>query len=210
MKILVFIVAPILAYLVGSWNPAITFSKAFYKKDIRECGSQNPGFTNFKRCFGNKLAWVVLALDLLKAAVICLAFAFAFESLYGQYQLGALYTGAFALLGHAYPVWYGFKGGKGFLVCLSVIFVTDWHTGLLTTLIMIVLLLTTKYMSLSTVTALMVSPLILATLGATLPVWLSCLVLSLFVAIKHRENFKRLLAGNERKFYIVKKQGDSN
>lgn len=210
MKIAIFFLAAVCSYIVGSWNPAITFSKAVYKTDIRECGSQNPGFTNFKRCFGNKLAWVVLALDLLKAAVVCLAFAFAFDSLYGQYQLGAVYTGAFVLLGHSFPIWYGFKGGKGFLACLSVIWVTDWVVGLIATAIMVILLLTTKYMSLSTVTALLASPLIFATFGASVWVCLGCLALALFVAVRHRGNFKRLIAGTERKFYITKKQGDSN
>ncbi len=205
MEIILFTAAAAAAYLVGSWNPAITFSKAFYKQDIRKCGSGNPGFTNFKRCFGDKLAWIVLALDLLKAAAVCLLFAFAFEHHFWQYRLGALYTGAFALLGHAFPIWYRFKGGKGFLVCLSIVYVTDWRVGIIATFIMIALLLTTHYMSLSTVTALIVSPALLAFHGAGLWECLACLVLTLFVALRHHENFKRLISKTERKFYLTKK-----
>ncbi len=203
--VLIFILAAVSAYLAGSWNPAITFSRAVYKKDIRECGSGNAGFTNFKRSFGGALSWVVLTLDLLKAAAVCIVFALAFKIHMGQYMLGAFYTGAFALLGHALPVWYGFKGGKGFLVCLSVIFVADWRVGLIATGIMIVLLLTTHYMSLSTVSALLVSPVFLALLGASPWETLACLALTLFVALRHHENFGRLIKGTERKFYLTKK-----
>ncbi len=209
MNILIFALAAVISYLVGGWNPAITFSRLVYKKDIRECGSGNPGFTNFKRCFGNRLAWFVLILDLAKAAVVCISFAFISKKLFGYFQLGALYTGAFALLGHAYPVWYGFKGGKGFLVCLSVMYVADWRVGMIATAVMIVLLLVTKYMSLSTVISLLISPALLALFGAKLPVVLSALALALFVAVRHTENFKRLLSGNERKIYLIKNQSDS-
>lgn len=209
MNILILALTAVTSYLVGGWNPAITFSRLVYKKDIRECGSGNPGFTNFKRCFGNRLAWFVLILDLAKAAVVCVSFAFISESRFGYFQLGALYAGAFALLGHAYPVWYGFKGGKGFLVCLSVVYVADLRAGLIATAVMIVLLLVTRYMSLSTVSSLLISPALLALFGAKLSVVLCCLALALFVAARHRENFKRLLSGNERKFYIIKKQSDS-
>ncbi|MBQ8250126.1 MAG: glycerol-3-phosphate acyltransferase, partial [Clostridia bacterium] len=150
MEMLLYISAALSAYLVAGWNPAITFSRAIYKKDIRTCGSKNPGFTNFKRTFGNKWAWWVLALDLSKAAIVALIFAVLFENYLDCYQFGAAYTGIFAMLGHAYPVWYKFKGGKGFLVCLSTAWVTDPRVGLIATVIMIVLLLSTKYMSLST------------------------------------------------------------
>lgn len=65
MEALLYISAALAAYLVAGWNPAITFSKVIYKKDIRICGRGNPGFINFRRSFGNKWAWYVLVLDLL-------------------------------------------------------------------------------------------------------------------------------------------------
>ena len=70
MKVFLYIAAAICGYVVAGMNPAIAISKAVYHKDIRECGSGNPGFTNFKRTFGNKWAWWVLTLDLAKAAVV--------------------------------------------------------------------------------------------------------------------------------------------
>ncbi len=199
---LLYIAAAVTAYLVAGWNPAITFSKAVYKKDIRTMGSGNPGFTNFKRSFGN-LAWLILALDLMKGALVVLLFAYLFErECWGFYEFGAVYTGFFAVLGHAYPVWYGFKGGKGFLVGLSTLWVADWRVGAIATLIMIVLLLTTKYMSLSTVTALLVSPLLFLAFGAEKDVIIVYSLTALFVLWRHRENFKRLFAGKENRFHL--------
>jgi len=199
-KYILYAVSAICAYLVAGWNPSITFSKIVYKKDIRTMGSKNPGFTNFKRCFGNKLAWLVLTLDVSKAAVVCIIFANLFESEFGMYQLGAVYTGLFAVLGHAYPVWYGFKGGKGFLVSLSTVWVIDWRVGLIVTLIMVALLLTTKYMSLSTVVALLCGPIILLFFKAPVSVAVYDALISLFVLYRHSENFKRLFKGEESKF----------
>jgi len=202
VKILLYILSALTAYLVAGWNPAITFSKAIYKKDIRECGSGNPGFTNFKRSFGNRWAWFVLLLDLFKAAVVVGISAMLFEQYFGMYQLGAAYTGLFALLGHAFPIWYGFKGGKGFLVSLSTVLVLDWRVGLIATLIMVVLLLTTKYMSLSTVTAMLLCPVFLLLFGTPIKAVLIITAIVLFVAIRHKENFKRLIAGTESKFSV--------
>ncbi len=202
MEIWLYIAGALAAYLISGWNPAITFSKAIYKTDIRTCGSKNPGFTNFKRCFGNKWAWFVLALDLLKAALVVLLFAQVFELRMGLYQIGAAFTGLFAVLGHAYPVWYRFKGGKGFLVSLSTVWVTDWRVGLIVTVVMVVLLLTTKYMSLATVAATLCSPLLLLLFRAPLSAVLLNTAMVVFVALRHRENFKRLMAGTESKFTL--------
>lgn len=203
MTALLYVTAAVTAYLVAGWNPAITFSKVIYKKDIRTCGSGNPGFTNFKRTFGNRWAWFVLALDLSKAAVVAVIFANLFKHYLGMYQFGAAYTGLFAILGHAFPVWYKFKGGKGFLVSLSTVWVVDWRMGLIATAIMVVLLLTTKYMSLSTVTAMLCCPILLLLFGAPANVILTVTATVLFMVARHKENFKRLKAGSEAKFSLT-------
>ena len=200
MKILLYILAALCGYVVAGMNPAIAISKAVYHKDIRECGSGNPGFTNFKRTFGNKWAWVVLVLDLSKAAVIVWLFAWLLSRQGVDFQLGAAYTGIFCILGHAFPFQFKFKGGKGFLVCLSIFFVIDWRVGLIATVLLHVLLLVTKYMSVSTVTTLLVCPILLYLFGASLPVVLIALGCALFVAIRHKENFIRLKNGTETKF----------
>lgn len=206
MEILLYVVSALTAYLVSGWNPAITLSKLIYKKDIRICGSGNAGFTNFKRVFGNKYAWWVFALDLLKSAVVTAVFAYLFEKVCGRYAFGAAYTGFFAVLGHAYPVWYGFKGGKGFLVSLSEVWIIDWRVGFTATLIMVFLLLLTKYMSLSTVVAMLTVPLFLIVFEHSFDTVITVAVTVLFIAYRHRENFKRLKNGTESKFYFGHKQ----
>ena len=202
MKVLLYLSAAIAAYLIAGWNPAITFSKAIYKKDIRTCGSGNPGFTNFRRSFGNKWAWHVLVLDLSKAAVVVAVFALLFGKYLDNYQFGAAYTGLFAVLGHAFPIWYKFKGGKGFLVNMSIIWFIDWRAGLIALVIMLILLFTTKYMSLATVVAMLTCPIVLLivnTQPSVVCIYATCVI---FMAVRHKENFKRLLNGTESKFKV--------
>lgn len=206
MKIFLFILAAICGYIVAGFNPAIALSKAIYKKDIRECGSGNPGFTNFKRTFGNKWAWWVLVLDLSKAGVVVGLFAWLLYLQGVDFQLAAAYTGIFCMIGHAYPVQFKFKGGKGFLVCLSTMYVIDWRVGLIATGIMVVLLLTTKYMSLSTTVAMLLCPILMIPFRASLPVILMAASCAIFMAIRHKENFKRLIHGKESKFSLKKKK----
>jgi glycerol-3-phosphate acyltransferase PlsY len=206
MEIILYIAAAVSAYLVSGWNPAITFSKLIYKKDIRTCGSGNPGFTNFKRTFGGKWAWWVLVLDLSKAAVVVGLFAWLLSRQGVDFQLAAAYTGIFCMLGHAFPFQYRFKGGKGFLVCLSTMYVMDWRVGLIATGIMVALLLTTKYMSLSTTVAMLLCPILLIPFGASVPVILMAAACALFMAVRHKENFIRLIRGEESRFSLKSKK----
>lgn len=206
MKIFLFVMAAVCGYLVAGMNPAIALSKAIYQKDIRTCGSGNPGFTNFKRTFGNKWAWWVLLLDLSKAAVCVGLFGWLLSLQGVDFQLAAVYTGIFCMLGHVFPLQYRFKGGKGFLVCLSTMLIVDWRVGLIATGVMILLLLTTKYMSLSTTVAMLLCPLLLIPFGASLPVILMAAACAVFMAVRHKENFKRLAQGKESKFSLSKKK----
>lgn len=207
MKIFLFVIAAILGFVIAGFNPAILLSRAIYKKDIRECGSGNPGFTNFKRCFGN-IGWLVLALDLLKAAIVVVPMGFLFKAYLGDFTLGASFTGLFCVLGHAYPLQYRFKGGKGFLVALSTLWAVDLRVGAICTAVMVVLLLITHYMSLSTVTSLLIAPVIMALFGVSpLPIAFVA-VFVIFTAVRHRENFKRLISGTESKFYLRGKKAE--
>ena len=142
--------------------------------------------------------------DLAKSAIVTAFFAHAFDRSLGLYQLGAAYTGFFALLGHAFPIWYNFKGGKGFLAYMSVIWFIDARAGFVALLIMLILLFITKYMSLSTVCAMLTCPLTLYLTGASHIVVLLCFISVSFIAIRHRENFKRLKNGTESKFSFSK------
>ena len=206
MKVILYILAAVCGYFIAGMNPAIVLSKAIYHKDIRECGSGNPGFTNFKRTFGNQWAWWVLILDLSKAAVVVGLFAWLLSRQGVDFQLGAAYTGIFCMLGHVFPIQFKFKGGKGFLVCLSTMYVIDWRVGMIATGIMVVLLLITKYMSLSTTIAMLLCPILLVLFRASIPVVLMASFCTVFMAVRHKENFKRLLKGTESKFSLKGKK----
>ena len=206
MKVILYILAAVCGYFIAGMNPAIVLSKAIYHKDIRECGSGNPGFTNFKRTFGNQWAWWVLILDLSKAAVVVGLFAWLLSRQGVDFQLGAAYTGMFCMLGHVFPIQFKFKGGKGFLVCLSTMYVIDWRVGMIATGIMVVLLLITKYMSLSTTIAMLLCPILLVLFGASTPVVLMASFCTVFMAVRHKENFKRLIKGTESKFSLKGKK----
>lgn len=200
MKTVLCILAAVCAYLATSINPAIVMSRLIYRQDIRNLGSKNPGFTNFKRCFGMKWAWLVFVFDLFKGAAITALFAWLLSKNGVDYKLGAAYTGIFALLGHAYPIWHDFKGGKGFLVYLSVSFVIDIRAGLIAFATMAILLLATKYMSLSTVLGLCTCPITLSVTKAPTSVIIICAACVIYIAVRHKENFKRLIEGTENKF----------
>ena len=201
----VFVLAAVVSYLVSGLNPAIILSKLIYKKDIREEGSGNPGFTNFIRVHGNKYAWFVFVLDILKSVVLCLVFGWLFvKTGAGSRQFGVAYTGVFALMGHAFPCWYGFHGGKGFLVNLGTLFFIDWRAGLIAFAVMSILLLTLKYMSLATMVGLAVGTILLIFFKAdpiAIILYAACV---LFMIIRHHANIGRLIKGTESKFSFGK------
>lgn len=205
MKALAYIISAVFAYFVSGLNPAIIMSKAIYKKDIRTCGSGNPGFTNFKRVFGNKYAWFVFVLDILKGAVISVVAGLLFRAYVGSWALGVAYAGLFAMLGHAFPIYYGFKGGKGFLVCLSTVWFIDWRAGAIATAVLFIMLPLTKYMSLSTMSALVAGAVAVAAFGGGLAVSIMYAVCVLFVIVRHKQNIVRLVQGTESKFSFGKK-----
>lgn len=205
MKPLLFITTAIVCYLIAGINSSIILSKAIFKKDIRTCGSGNPGFTNFKRNFGNKLAMVVLFLDLFKTAIPVAATAYFFEMIIHQWQLGAAYAGLFCMLGNGFPVWYGFKGGKGFLSFMGIMLMVDWRAWLVSVAVLGIILFSTKYMSLSSMSAATAGVVTLFLTDANLYTKLICVAIVIFIIIRHKANIQRLFKGTESKFYFKKK-----
>lgn len=200
MAFLALFISAVAGYLISGLNPAIIMSQAIYKRDIRNEGSGNPGFTNFKRVFGNKYAWFVFFLDLFKGAVISVIAGLLFKAAFDNWSLGVAYAGMFAMLGHAFPIYYGFKGGKGFLVALSTIFFIDWRAGLVAFAVMAVLLLTVKYMSLATNVGLLCGLFTAAIAGRDLATCIMYALCVFFVIARHHENIDRLINGTESKF----------
>ncbi len=225
MDIFLLIMGAVCAYFVCGANPAIIISNLVYKKDIRTCGSGNAGFTNFKRTFGHKWAWWVLLFDLLKAGIVIGTFATLFSFFSGWYnevhfsgeafRFSAALTGLFAVIGHSYPLYYKFKGGKGFLVSLSLVWFMDWRIGLIALGVFLVLLFTVKYMSLSAIVSMLLCPILLIAIEAFEGAWNAveiatvCLYAAsvLLMVWRHHENVARLLTGTEKKFYLFGKKG---
>ena len=180
------------AYLLGSINSAIIVSKAFSLPDPRNLGSGNPGATNILRT-GNKLAAVItLAGDLLKGLLPVLAV----DLLTANAPLIAA-AGVAALIGHMYPFYYGFKGGKGVATMLGVLLGFDWLLGVIWITLWLFTALLFRYSSLAALTATL---LILVISWFWLDIrWLfiSLVIISVFVFWRHRSNIKNLLIGEE-------------
>lgn len=200
--LLILSICTLCSYMIGGLNPAILLSRLIYHQDIRTLGSKNPGFTNFKRVYGNRHAWFVFVLDILKTVVLCAVFCPLFVLCGKAYAFGAAYTGLCAMLGHAFPVWYRFKGGKGFLVGATAIWFIDWRTALIALAVWGLLLAATRYMSLSVICAALVCPISLAVLGEPANVCIPCAAACLLMIVRHRENILRLCKGTESKFHL--------
>ena len=205
MNVLIWIFVALFSYFVAAINPAILLSKMIYHQDIRNCGSGNAGFTNFKRTFGNKYAWFVFALDILKTILIGVVSSVLFGQILGMRQIGVAYACALGMFGHAFPVFYEFKGGKGFLVCMTMLWFLDWRAGLLSTVLFVILLLTTKYMSFSTILSLLIGSVSLFFLSAEYISAIIYLLCTVFMLYRHKENLKRLSNGTESKFSLGSK-----
>ncbi len=150
------IVAAVLGYLFGSINSAILVGRLLKHKDIRDFGSGNAGLTNTLRCFGKGCAALTLIGDLGKGVVAVLL-----SRLLAHLFLGAeadvifvgYIAGVFAIIGHVFPLYYGFKGGKGVLVGVSIFLVLDWRSFLILIAIFALVLWLTKYVCLGSMIA---------------------------------------------------------
>ena len=207
MTVLIYVLTAVVSYLVAAVNPAIVLSHLVYHRDIRKEGSGNPGFTNFHRVFGGKLSWLVFVLDIGKCVAVSLVAGLVFSPAYFSTRaFGAAYAGVFALLGHTYPVFYRFKGGKGFLVTFALLWVLDWRAGLVATAVMLLVLPLSGYMSLSSILTLIGGATTLVIAKTPAPALFLTFGAVLLVIWRHRSNIARLVAGTEKKFSFRKKK----
>lgn len=182
------------AYLLGSINSAIIVSKAFSLPDPRNLGSGNPGATNVLRTGNKPAAVITLAGDLLKGLLPVIMV----DLLTASAPLVAA-TGVAALLGHMYPVYYGFKGGKGVATTLGVLLGFDWLLGIFWIAFWLLTALVFRYSSLA---ALVATALILITSwfwNENIWLFISMAIITLFVYWRHRSNIKKLSNGTEAK-----------
>lgn len=198
----------VLAYLLGGVNGSMILSRLVYKEDIRELGSKNPGFTNFKRLHGFAPAtFGVLAIDICKTILPVLAANLVMGHFYGAAQLGSAAALLGCMLGHAFPVWYGFKGGKAVLTFLAGVWFVDWRAGLICFAIFVIILFTVRFMSVASMSFAVLFPIVLFILGCRNPVTLVIMaVAGILVVARHHQNISRLKAGTESKFYLKKKK----
>ena len=193
----------VLAYLLGSMSGAIIVSSLFCGRDVREMGSGNAGLTNFYRCFGAKWMLPVLLIDLGKgmAAVWCGEKIFAAA---GGPALGQALGMLFVILGHMYPVFFHFRGGKGVLTGVGALFMLDWRLALLQLGLFFLVLLLSRYVSLASVLAAGTMPLAAWLRGHETLMLVFLTLCAGMVVYLHRGNISRLIRGCERKFEINK------
>ena len=204
----------LLGYLLGSINAAIIVSKTAYGKDIRGFGSGNAGTTNMLRTFGKKAALFTLLIDLFKGIIACLAPCLIVYVISGNRELGVLsmLSGALgAVIGHNWPVYFGFKGGKGVLVSFSVMLFIAPLPALIALLVFVIIVAFTKFVSLGSISAAFVFPFMVYFIGG----WpegtkgfTTCLVVSIIICamliIRHHANIGRLVKGKESKISFKK------
>ncbi len=222
MLILAILISAVLSYLLGSFNSSILVVRLLEHQDIREFGSHNAGLTNTLRCFGKGCAALTLVGDLAKGIVavllskgICELLGTGLTAQNDVHFIGYI-AGIFAILGHVFPIYYHFKGGKGVLVGVSVFLGIDWKVFLCLIVIFAVVLAISKYVSLGSIIAAACCPVVTFLFQfwqrGDLPMWYLWLntglaaLMGAWVIYMHRTNIQRLKAGNENKFSFHSKK----
>jgi glycerol-3-phosphate acyltransferase PlsY len=195
----------LLGYALGSIPFGLLLTKYAGLGDVRKIGSGNIGATNVLRTGNKGLAAATLACDLLKGTVaVLIASRFVSHEWPVTTGLGSVLAGVGAVIGHMYPVWLKFKGGKGVATFLGVLLGIAWQAAIGAALVWLAVAFASRYSSLAALVATAVSPVILYFLGYP-PVAALFLLIAVLVWWKHSENISRLLSGNESKIGSKKK-----
>ena len=199
-----YILVVIIAYLLGSISFSVIISKKLAGFDVREKGSGNAGSTNVLRTVGKKGAILTLICDCLKG-VIAVLIAY-IVSKTTQNTDGALLVqlaGLAVVLGHTFPIFFNFKGGKGVATSLGVLLIINWQIGLICLVFALLLMALTRFVSLGSVSAAILFPVLTIFIHSHYIVdgsyIIFALLLGTFVVFNHRANVKRLLEGKENK-----------
>ncbi|MBF0678352.1 MAG: glycerol-3-phosphate 1-O-acyltransferase PlsY [Devosia sp.] len=184
------ILALVLGYLSGSIPFGLILTRAAGLGDIRNIGSGNIGATNVLRTGNKKIAAATLILDALKAAVPVLV------ARYFWGEEAAMLAAVGAFFGHCFPVWLGFKGGKGVAVMIGSLFALAWPVGIIFCAVWLIVAFARKISSLAALTAAATAPIFAYLFGSPL-LSMTVIALALLLFFQHRENIARLLAGTE-------------
>ena len=201
-----YIIMAIIAYLIGSVNFSVILSKKMAGFDVREKGSGNAGTTNMLRSVGKKAAVITLICDILKG-VVSIGIAIIVGNIIKDLDKALLVqiAGILVVVGHTFPIFFGFKGGKGVATSLGVILMTNWKIGLICLIFALVLMALTKMVSVGSIAAAILFPVLTIFLTDTFIVtegsnyFIYSILLAILVAFNHRENIKRILNGTENK-----------
>ena len=194
VNLLYFILA---SYLVGSIPFAYILTKIFGYGDIREIGSGNVGATNVLRTGGKGLAITVLLLDIFKGFLPVAFFSYFYINKFELSEI--IFFTCFTVIGHIYPIWLKFKGGKGVATYIGFIFGIDYILGVIFILFWLIIALIKKYSSLASILSLLTIPIVSYFLSYNYNVIIIFILLSIIIIIKHFSNIKRLLNKSENK-----------
>jgi len=187
-----------LTYAIAAIPFGLVLAKIFAKKDIREFGSKNIGATNVARVIGKKLGFATLILDGLKGAIMVIIARFTFHDIQNLHLLLVL-VAAVAVLGHVYPIYLNFKGGKGVATAIAVLSALDLSLGFLVICFWILSFCLFRISSISSIIAIFSSIIISTSLGAQGSQIAFCWFLSFLILVRHKENIVRLITGEEKK-----------
>lgn len=185
----------IVSYLMGSFSAAYFLGKFIKKTDIRDYGSGNAGTTNALRVFGKKIGILTFLIDIAKGIIAILI------AQYIMGEQGRYIAALFVVIGHNWPVFLNFKGGKGIATSLGVLFVLNYKLGLIVLVIGVLVIAVSKYVSLGSIVGSVSAPFVSYLLLGTVYDYLfyTTLILAFLSIFRHRENIKRLIKGNENK-----------
>ncbi len=200
-----YIVTSIVAYFLGSISFSIIFSRKFAGFDVREKGSKNAGATNVLRTVGTKVAVLTLICDIVKGVIAVLLAMLAGKIWNIDSTILEYLAGFFAILGHTFPIFFEFRGGKGVATALGVLITLNWKIGLICLIFAIIIIAFTRMVSVGSILAAILYP-ILTVFIEDVKFWPT--IISIFIALlvifNHRENLKRIKDGTENKLSFKK------
>ncbi len=212
---IVYIIMALIAYAIGSINFSVIISKKIAGFDVREKGSGNAGSTNMLRSVGKKAAAITLICDILKG-VVSIAIAVALGNIISDTnkELLVQIAGVAVVIGHTFPIFFGFKGGKGVATSLGVLLISNWQIGLICLVFALVLMALTRIVSLGSCGAAVLYPVLTLFINQHYTVLtegkdgksylIYSIILAVIVLYNHRSNIKRLLNGTENKLSFKK------
>ena len=206
----IYIIVGIIAYLIGSINYSVLISKKMAGFDVREKGSGNAGTTNMLRSVGKKAAAITLICDILKGVIsIVIAIIVGNIAKNLDRELLLQIAGIAVVLGHTFPIFFGFKGGKGVATSLGVLLISNWQIGLICLVFAVVLMALTRMVSLGSCAAAVLFPVLTLFINQHYTVltdgksgrvyFVYSVILAIIVLYNHRSNIKRILNGTENK-----------